>query len=324
MRSPLILLTAVLCVSPLWGGTKRVPFSLETVTPQFTSSGWSQFLGVALHVNQRSPGSPDQFDIYQWFTTGKGNPYTGPQVLQPSNRHQIQVSYGTLTASSEPVESSMEPLINSKEMLHIAYDLTHPTRPSEGGSYVTISGNSPAPLMVTGESLRVGFWLRGTIDEASLEGLRMSGSAATFGGDIFTEQPMRLFLSYTAPSKVYNLQSYSIQTDTSKVVLGPHRFEEVKSDLATLRRVHSADSPRGLQSQQGFVVSPQWQYIEVNPFYVTSWDLRTGIISFEITLQLPYLVHPDPSHPSWANTSGYYDIAGIQWWIESTASPDTP
>jgi hypothetical protein len=293
-------------------GKVSVPFSFKVTTPEFTSGNWWQFLGVSLNVLDTPTITSKGAMAHkgrEWFLTGKGTPLLKGSLTP---QHELSTQWGALTLSSIP--SDRQSLTRDPNALSIAYSNLVPISRSAGSSYIVVSGNAPAPTLKVGDGLRLRVWARHTIRSSKTPQLQVTGYAATFGGDIFTEAPLRLGLSYNKKDSTYAIPAYDIITSQGTYTYSAALNNELKAQFSNTQRVHSADSARGLTSRQGFVLDSVWSELSTGVFAVEAWDLNTNIVSFEITFQLPYDPHSTANSPvQWQHTAGTIELSGFTW-----------
>lgn len=296
----------------------EVPFNFEVITPEFTKSAWSQMLGVGVNY-KLDPVVQDNRRVYQtnlWYTTGKGNPFTSIGALSPSNKHTLNLPYGSVTVSSVSNDSAGRTLSEDPYKLSIQYELNIPASQLTGQVFITLSANTPMPAFEVGRPVQLSVWSRGRFTTSKRNvPLTTSGVMGVFGGDIFTEQPMRWLLSYQYPDMIYGPTTYEVVTEKDKVIIDPTRVKELNPAGLSPQRIHSADSPRALEARRGFFVYDNWaKQQSETAFRVTDWDLSTGVISFEITFQLPSEDIPQSADKQWMQVTGEYELCGFKWW----------
>ncbi|MGH2359837.1 MAG: hypothetical protein ACRDGM_04750 [bacterium] len=300
---------------------QRVPFALKTVTPEFTTSNWWRFLGIGLNVMAEPRLNAKGQLVHatnEWYFTGKGTPLLKADL---ENKQEVSVPYGVYAAESIP--NDRPTLTRDASKLSLSYRLSLPVSRAAGSAYIVVSGNAPMPAITEGESLRLTVWARATLTQARSQGLTYVGYANTFGGDIFSEYPMRLGLSYRKESGRYDIPDYEIKSGKTVLAYGPTKTADLRKTYADHQRVHSADSPRGLAARNGFVLSPVWSEVSTQKFTVTQWDIGTNVVSFELLFELP--ADPNSTLSSvalWENVVGTIELSGFRWFKEVlVASP---
>ena len=298
---------------------QRVPFALKTVTPEFTTANWWRFLGVGLNVLAEPRFNAQGQLVHatnEWYFTGKGTPLLTAEL---ENKQEINVPYGVYLAESVPNDRAT--LTRDASKLSLSYRLSLPVSHAAGSAYMVVSGNAPMPAISEGENLRLTVWARATLTQARSQGLTYVGYANTFGGDIFTEYPMRLGLSYRKETGRYDIPEYEIKSGKTLLAYGPAKTDDLRKTYANHQRVHSADSPRGLAARNGFVLSPAWSEVSTQRFTVTQWDIGTNVVSFELLFELP--ADPNSTLNSvalWENVVGTIELSGFRWFKEVPAA----
>jgi hypothetical protein len=316
--SPLTICLTV-CLTAATGYAERIdPFALQAITPELTGESWSKFLGVGLNIraNPQRTGNTKTFNTNLWYTLGKGNPFLADSIHTHANKHELLTTYGTIVAESQSLSEYDSKIVGAPYALTIDYALSLPMNPQDGLSFLSVSCNTPTPALEVGQSISVGVWIKRTTPVSPLKGLQMVGHISTFGGDIFTEQIMRLMLSHQPPTMRYLPPTYEVKTVANSITVGADRLPEVLPKLTNVQRVHSADSPRGMEARQGFVLGQRWQYVQSQPFTVSDWDIQSGVISFELMIQMPFSAEAQDKGTTWAPVEGNLKLAGFEWWLE--------
>lgn len=301
----------VLLVSCSFGQTD-INMSLNIVTPELVKTEWYKYVGFGL--NMLNYGELNANGVFYkqnvWYTLGKGTIFIDEE--KTGNKHVLAVNEGNIILESVSVK---EPPMSGKQVLKISYDLTYPISIQKGAAFVTLVANIPLEGAKVGQAARLSIWEKSTIVAALHGSLIPTGTINTFSGDIFTEQSLRPYLSYSPPEMVRGVLPYEVTNPVSSVQVTRELADKFQSKLKDYRRLHAGNGVKAMSTRQGFVCTPQWEKVIMEKgFILSADDIASKTLSLEITLQLP----SQQNFSTKADTiSGIIYIGEISWWLEN-------